>query len=181
MLHMIANTHISLYSFLIHNCSCIGCSQCVSIAPSSFKMLDSGRARTFSQSASTEVDIAVSTCPVSCMHYLAFHELKEMEIARDDGDGHKHHRHLNENAHTPLHIARRGSDMNHKSSWYHHLKQNCFKSKLCPQKGCYDCPLFEIPGANPYYKQMFALAERSRAKDIIETGEGDMYRKIAEL
>ena len=39
--------------------SCIGCTQCATIAPSSFKMIeDTGRARAFSQSASTDVESA---------------------------------------------------------------------------------------------------------------------------
>lgn len=155
--------------------------QCVTIAPSSFKMLDSGRAQTYHQSNSPDVAIAVSTCPVGCMHYLAFHELKEMENARDLGDGHNHHRHMNGKGNTPVHIARRGSDMNHKSSWYHHLKQKCFTSKTCPKNGCYDCPNFTSPGDNPYFKKRHRAAERLRAKDIIESGEGDIWRKTADL
>ncbi len=161
--------------------SCIGCYQCANIAPSSFKMVDSGRARTFHQSNSPEVAIAVSSCPVSCMHNVGFRELEKLETARDVGDGHVHHRHLSNKAHTPLHIARRGSDINHKSSWYHYLKQKCFTSKTCPQKGCYDCPLYQKPGDNPYFKKLHAAAERIRAKDIIDSGQADMWRKTADL
>jgi hypothetical protein len=114
------------------------------------------------------------------MHKVAFHELKEMETARDVGDGHAHHRHMNK-GHTPLHIARRGSDLNHKSSWYHYLKQKCFTSKTCPQRGCYDCPNYAKPGDNPNFKKLHAAAEKIRANDIIDSGEGDIWRKIADL
>ncbi len=145
-------------------------------------MLNNGRARTFHQSNSPDVSIAVSACPVGCMHNVAFHELKEMENARDSGDGHKHHRHMSHNkGHTPLHIARRGGDMNHKSSWYHFLKQKCFMSKACPQRGCYDCPCYEKPGDNPFFKQIHTTAERVRAKDIMDSGEADTWRNIADL
>ena len=162
--------------------SCIGCYQCANVSPSSFKIEDSGRARTFHQSNSLDVAIAVSACPVSCMHNVAFRELKEMETARDVGDGHTHHRHLgNPKGHTPVHIARRGSDMNHKSSWYHYLKQKCFLSKACPQKGCYDCPNYANPGDNPNFKKMHAAAESVRAKDIVDSGEADEWRNTADL
>lgn len=143
-------------------------------------MLDSGRAQTFHQSNSPEVEIAVSTCPVSCMHTMAFHELKEMETARDLGDGHRHHKHMTK-GHTPLHVARRGSDLNHKSSWYHYLKQKCFTSKSCPQRGCYDCPNYSTKGENPYFKKLHSKAESVRAKDINDSGVADFWRNTADL
>lgn len=98
--------------------------QCVHVAPSSFLMLESGRARTFEQHNTADVPLAVSVCPVNCMHKVAFHELKEMEVARDHGDGRSDHRHLGR-GHTPLSVAGIDSDANHKSSWYHYLKNKC--------------------------------------------------------
>ena len=55
--------HISLLLSLvfIDEESCIGCSQCATIAPASFKMLeDTGRARTFYQRNTDEIEHAVS-------------------------------------------------------------------------------------------------------------------------
>lgn len=93
-------------------------------------MLESGRARTFNQRSATDVDQAVASCPVNCMHPVSFRELKEFESARDDGDGRTDHRHLgHDRGMTPLHVARIGSDNNHRSSWYHTLKHRCL-SKL---------------------------------------------------
>lgn len=90
-------------------------------------MVSDGRARTFSQSNSPAVKPAVAVCPVSCMKFVSFRELKELEKARDEGDGRTDHRHFgNTIAHTPVHIARRGTDANHQSSWYHYLKNKCF-------------------------------------------------------
>jgi len=83
-----------------------------------------GRARTFHQSKSPDVATAVSSCPVDCMHYVSFRELKELETAREDGDGRDDHRHFGQSpdrgfiSNTPLHVSRRGTDANHKSSWY---------------------------------------------------------------
>lgn len=106
--------------------SCIGCAQCALICPSSFLMLESGRARTFSQRLAQDVTSAISACPVDCMHKVSFDELKEFEVARDHGDGRSDHRHLgHRRGHTPLSVAGIDSDANHRSSWYHYLKQKC--------------------------------------------------------
>lgn len=107
--------------------SCIGCAMCATTCPSSFLMLESGRARTFSQRRTSDVSTAISVCPVSCMHKVGFEELKEMETARDNGDGRTDHRHLgHRRGHTPLSVAGIDSDANHRSSWYHYLKHKCY-------------------------------------------------------
>ncbi len=98
---------------------------------------DTGRARTFYQKNTQDVENAVmvsslcfqicpgtskqlsldiilalfflfiKSCPVNCMHFLSFDELKEMETSRDDGDGRTDHRHFGTGrvTHTPLHVA----------------------------------------------------------------------------
>ena len=110
--------------------SCIGCAQCATVCPSSFLMLETGRARTFTQRKAPDVSVAVEVCPVNCMHKVSYHELKEMEEARDQGDGRSDHRHLgHRRGHTPLSVSGIDSDANHRSSWYHYLKQKCH-SKL---------------------------------------------------
>lgn len=109
--------------------------QCVLAAPGSFHMTDfEGRARTFSQRASPDVAAAVSSCPVDCMHYVSFRELKDLEVARDGGDGRTDHRHFGTTQErgyiplTPLHVSGRASDSNHKSSWYHYLRSQCYST-----------------------------------------------------
>lgn len=161
--------------------SCIGCTQCAMIAPSTFTMIEeTGRARAFFQSASIDVENAVLSCPVHCMHMVSFDELKELEVARDKGDGRTDHRHFgNGKSHKPLHVSRRDSDANHKSSWYHYLKSKCAGSS-CPQRGCYDCPKY-LPGKNPFFMERHKHFEHVRARDFIVTGEADKWRKVAEL
>jgi 4Fe-4S single cluster domain of Ferredoxin I len=107
--------------------------QCVLAAPGSFHMTEhDGRARTFVQRKSPDVAAAVSTCPVDCMHYVGFRELESLEKARDGGDGRSDHRHFGHSDArgwiplTPLHVAGRDGDSNHKSSWYHYLKNKCY-------------------------------------------------------
>jgi len=51
-----------------------------------------GRARAFSQRNSPDVAAAVASCPVNCMHRVNYRELKELELARDNGDGRDDHR-----------------------------------------------------------------------------------------
>jgi hypothetical protein len=101
--------------------------KCASAAPGSFQMLEQGRARTFCQRNSPDVISAVASCPVDCMHYVSFDELKELETARDVGvaDDHRHFGHNSARGYippTPLHISRRDSDANHKSSFYQYVR-----------------------------------------------------------
>jgi hypothetical protein len=145
-------------------------------------MLDSGRARTFDQRNSPEVDQGVDSCPVNCMKRVSFQELQEFELARDEGDGRTDHKHLgNSRGHTPLHVAGIDSDNNHRTSWYHTLKQRCLMSSQCPQKGCYDCPKFSNLGDNPYFKKRHREAEHVRAESFSESGVANEWRKAADL
>ena len=86
-------------------------------------MLENGRARCFEQSNMAEVVTAVSACPVTCIHPISFDELKELENARDCQDDTSSTSYKTK---IPLHIARRESDSNRKSSWYHSLKHKCY-------------------------------------------------------
>jgi hypothetical protein len=89
-------------------------------------MVDGGRARTYNQRNSVDVDQAVASCPVSCMYPVSYRELKEYETARDEGDGRTDHKHLgHQRGMTPLHVAGMDSDNNHRTSWYHTLKSKC--------------------------------------------------------
>ena len=114
--------------------SCIGCKQCTHASPDSFLLLDNGRARTFNQRNTPDVVMGVEACPVNCMHPVSFDELKEMETARDHGDGRTDHRHFGGGrTHTALNVAGIGSDANHKSSWFHYLQNKCYsKSNVNP-------------------------------------------------
>jgi len=88
--------------------------------------LENGRARTFHQRKGDDVKQGVAACPVSCMHFVSFDELEELETARDNGDGRGDHKHMgHQRGHTPLFVAGIDSDNNHRSSWYHHLKNKC--------------------------------------------------------
>mmetsp|Transcript_21065 Transcript_21065/g.31966 ORF Transcript_21065/g.31966 Transcript_21065/m.31966 type:complete len:527 (-) Transcript_21065:111-1691(-) len=162
--------------------SCIGCRQCTNVSPTSFLMLDDNRARCYEQRNAVDVGAAVESCPVNCMYRISFDELKELETARDHGDGRTDHRHLGmAQTHIPVHVARMDSNVNRKSSWYHYLKQKCYLSRDCPKKGCYACPNFAAPGDNPYWKLKHKEAEHIRASTFIASGAAGNFCKKAEL
>lgn len=142
-------------------------------------MLDTGRARTFHQSNAEDVKSAVLTCPVNCMKFMSFQELKELEVVRDSGGDEDSSRRTMR--HTPLYVAGIDSDANHKDSWYHILKQKCSTSSNCPQKGCYDCPKYSTAGENPYFKERQIKAHSIRMNDFMQSDELNALRKIAEL
>ena len=175
--------------------SCIGCTQCALAAPASFQMLDNGRARTFLQRGRIpDVQAAVKTCPVNCMHYVDFARLVTLEQARDSvngDDGRTDHRHFGRDRrngqtwrpHTPLYVARmESSDANHKDSLYHYTRRQCYQSNQCPSRGCYDCPLHASnPEANPHLHQNRQRGHHVRAQTFQDNGTADSFRRTAEL
>jgi len=167
-----------LYLVFIDEESCIGCRQCVNIAPSSFLMMESNRARTFAQRVGTDVEQAVDACPVSCMHRVSFDELKNCETARDtDASSHFEKR----VGHIPVHVAGIDSDRNRRTSLYHTMKARCAMSSSCPQKGCFDCPSFRNKGENPYFIAKHKEAVHTRAQHFIKNGDANIFRKAVDL
>lgn len=64
---------------------CIGCKHCAHVASNTFYIEpDHGRSRVFNQDGDTEelVDEAIDTCPVNCIHWLDYTQLKQMEAER---------------------------------------------------------------------------------------------------
>jgi ferredoxin len=65
--------------------TCIGCGHCAYVARNTFAMEPSyGRARAISQDGDSEelVQEAIDTCPVDCIAWVSFTELRELEAAR---------------------------------------------------------------------------------------------------
>ena len=62
--------------------TCIGCTNCAMIAQSTFFMEpEHGRARVFEQWGDDDetIQVAIETCPVDCIHYVPYEELKSLE------------------------------------------------------------------------------------------------------
>jgi len=65
--------------------TCIGCTHCAHVARNTFYIEeDHGRARVFRQNGDSEslIQEAIDTCPVDCIHWLDYTELKQKEIER---------------------------------------------------------------------------------------------------
>lgn len=54
-------------------------------------------------------------------------------------------------------------------------------SAQCPQRGCFDCPRYAEPGANPYFHERLRTANHVRAQHFIDKGIAESYRKTADL
>ena len=64
---------------------CIGCKNCAHVAANTFYIEpEHGRARVFNQDGDPEelIEEARDTCPVNCIHWLDYTELKEIESDR---------------------------------------------------------------------------------------------------
>ena len=65
--------------------TCIGCKHCAHVARNTFYMEpDHGRSRVYRQDGDSEelIQEAIDTCPVDCIHWLDYTELKELERDR---------------------------------------------------------------------------------------------------
>jgi len=66
--------------------TCIGCKHCAHVAPNTFFVEpDYGRSRVYRQDGDTEeaIEIAIDTCPVNCIQWLDYTDLKQMEQERE--------------------------------------------------------------------------------------------------
>jgi len=65
--------------------TCIGCKHCAHVARNTFYMEpDNGRSRVVRQDGDTEevIQEAIDTCPVDCIHWVDYTELKRLEEER---------------------------------------------------------------------------------------------------
>ena len=66
--------------------TCIGCKHCAHVAPNTFFIEQSyGRSRVYRQDGDPEeiIDEAIDTCPVNCINWLDYTELKKVEKDRE--------------------------------------------------------------------------------------------------
>jgi ferredoxin len=65
--------------------TCIGCKHCAHVARNTFYLEpDYGRSRVFRQDGDPEevIQEAIETCPVDCIHWVDYQELKKLEAER---------------------------------------------------------------------------------------------------
>jgi ferredoxin len=67
--------------------TCIGCKHCAHVARNTFYIEpDYGRSRVINQTGDSEdlIQEAIDTCPVDCIHWVNYAELKQLEDERQD-------------------------------------------------------------------------------------------------
>jgi len=161
--------------------TCIGCTNCATVAQSTFFMEEEmGRARVFEQWGDNDetIQIAIETCPVDCIHYVPYEELKALEIRRRNQS-------INFKARL-VSQAEYGGGQNHMTGGATgftaapqisgNLKSRC---NNCPSNGCGNCPMYGV-GKNPTFekkeKERLARDVKRRMKDKIgrETKSADL-------
>ncbi len=66
---------------------CIGCKYCAHVASNTFVIEPGlGRSRAFSQDGDTtpRIQEAIDTCPVNCIHWVRFEDVKELRAQLDE-------------------------------------------------------------------------------------------------
>ena len=127
--------------------------------------------------------------PSSIQHHRHFGARYQHQAGSQQGGGGRNSRLQTEATatqwigHTPMYVSRmESSDANHKESIYHYIRNQCYKSSACPQKGCYDCPMYKSdPEANPNLARKRREANHIRAQHFIKTGVADAFRNTADL
>lgn len=136
--------------------TCIGCTNCAMIAQSTFFMeAEHGRARVFQQWGDDDetIQIAIATCPVDCIHYVPYDELKALEIERRDQNINFKARLVNQGEYQ----ASAGNTAKYGGSKKFTEAQTISgnmgaRCNNCPSRGCANCPMYGV-GKNPEFKK----------------------------
>lgn len=145
--------------------ACIGCYNCATVAQSTFFMeQDLGRARVFQQWGDDDetVQIAIETCPVDCIHYVPYDELKKLEIGRRDQNINFKARLVNSGD-----SGAGGSNGPRAFTAPQSISGNMgSRCNNCPTRGCKSCPMYGV-GKNPEYEKREKRREERALKKRI--------------
>lgn len=133
--------------------TCIGCTNCATTAPSTFFMEDYlGRARVFQQWGDDDetIKIAIETCPVDCIHYVPYEELKALEIQRRDQNINFKARLVNQGEYGGDYGHRVGIGSTKFTSAPKISGNMGTRCNNCPTRGCATCPMYGV-GNNPEF------------------------------
>jgi ferredoxin len=162
--------------------TCIGCTNCATTAPSTFFMEDYlGRARVFQQWGDDDetIKIAIETCPVDCIHYVPYEELKALEIQRRDQNINFKARLVNQGEYGGDYGHRVGVGSTKFTSAPKISGNLGTRCNNCPTRGCANCPMYGV-GNNPEFKRKEEARKRRneerRRKQSLESAS-----KSAEL
>lgn len=156
--------------------TCIGCTNCAMIAQSTFYMNDEhGRARVFNQWGDDDetIAIAIETCPVDCIHYVPYDELKRLEVDRRDQNINFKARLVNQQEYGG---GERIAGFTAPQKISGNLGSRCSN---CPSRGCKNCPMFGI-GKNPEFERKEEERKMNRERRRLEQMRED-EKKSADL
>jgi ferredoxin len=173
--------------------TCIGCTNCATVARSTFMMTDElGRARVFRQGGDSDdlVQEAVSTCPVDCIWYVSWDDLVILE-------GERKGKVINNQARLVGGSNIEATGYYGSGGWgvYANQGRPSSESKAsimkggtrcnnCPGRGCRTCPLYGV-GQNPEYARKKAARKtkrKSNAATMIDSlGPGNSLSEDIDL
>jgi len=160
--------------------TCIGCTNCAMIAQSTFFMEgEHGRARVFQQWGDDDetIEVAIQTCPVDCIHYVPYDELKRLEIERRQQNINFKARLVNQSENSGAQAKYGGAAM--------YTEQQIISGNMgsrcnnCPSRGCKNCPMFGV-GLNPEFQKREATRKQKMAKKEMQK-KMESQNKRAEL
>lgn len=163
--------------------TCIGCTNCAMIAQSTFFMEpEHGRARVFRQWGDDDetIQVAIQTCPVDCIHYVPYDELKKLEIQRRDQNINFKARLVNQGEYQASHgnTAKYGGSrqFTEAQTISGNMGSRC---NNCPTRGCANCPMYGV-GLNPEFKKKEKL-RKERLQKAATKKRRESEEKRAEL
>lgn len=144
--------------------TCIGCTNCAMIAQSTFFMdSEHGRARVFQQWGDDDetIEVAIQTCPVDCIHYVPYDELKRLEEGRRDQNINNKARLVNQSENSSVQARYGGGSL---FTGQQEISGNMgSRCNNCPGRGCKNCPMFGV-GLNPEFKKKETARKEKIAK-----------------
>jgi ferredoxin len=162
--------------------TCIGCTNCATIAQSTFYMNDEhGRARVFSQWGDDDetIQIAIETCPVDCIHYVSYEELVRLEIERRDQNINPKARLVSQAEYGGLGLSHRVGGPNLFTAPQQISGNMGARCSNCPTRGCYNCPMYGV-GKNPEFERKEKLRLEKLAKRKLQE-EREKQNKSVDL
>lgn len=162
--------------------TCIGCTNCATIAQSTFFMhSEYGRARVFQQWGDDleTIQIAIETCPVDCIHYVPYEELVALEKGRRNQLINFKARLVSQASDGGLSLSHRVGGVNNFSPPQRisgNMKRRC---NNCPTRGCKDCPMYGV-GKNPIFEQKEKERKERMAKRQLQK-QREIDEKSVEL
>lgn len=151
--------------------SCIGCTYCSTTARNTFFMEDDhGRARVFNQQGDSEDSVleAIDTCPVNCIHYVSYEDLRVLE-------GERSTQVINNAAR--LRSQQEGTAAVAPTAAINY-QSGSMRCNNCPGRGCKECPMFGV-GENPVYLERKAAREEKRRRSGEAQREAEEQRRAS--